>query len=58
MLTSENSQNEYYLTDTVEIFRKANKIVSAYIVKDINETHGINTVEQLKNVEEIFLKRG
>lgn len=57
MLTSENAQNEYYLTDTVEIFRKANKVVSAYIVKDINETHGINTVEQLKNVEKIFLER-
>ncbi|KAA3604169.1 MAG: UDP-N-acetylglucosamine pyrophosphorylase [Calditrichaeota bacterium] len=58
MLTSENAQNEYYLTDTVEIFKKANKVVSAYIVKDINETHGINTVEQLKNVEQIFLARG
>lgn len=57
MLTSENAQNEYYLTDTVEIFRKANKVVSAYIVKDVNETHGINTVEQLKNVEKIFLER-
>lgn len=57
MLTSENAQNEFYLTDTVELFRKANKVVSAFIVKDFNETHGINTVEQLKNVEKIFLQK-
>lgn len=56
-LTSNNAQNEYYLTDTVEIFRKENKIVSAYAAKDINEVHGINTIEQLQNVEKIFLLR-
>lgn len=41
-IKNENAQNEYYLTDLVEIFNKKAKSVNAMIVNDPDETMGVN----------------
>ena len=47
-ITPNNAQNEYYLTDVFEYFRKQQWTVSAMGAGDENEIHGINTFEQLE----------
>lgn len=41
-IKNNNAQNEYYLTDLVEIFHKEGKSVNAMIVEDPDETMGVN----------------
>lgn len=41
-IKNDNVQNEYYLTDLVEIFNKKGYIVNAMIVEDPEETMGVN----------------
>lgn len=41
-IKNENAQNEYYLTDLVEIFHKKQQSVNAMIVDDPDETMGVN----------------
>ena len=47
----ENVQKEYYLTDTIEIMRKKGLPVFACKASDYKETLGINTKEQLQELE-------
>lgn len=60
LLSNENSQGEYYLTDTIALIKKIGLKVSAKVidVDRIDEIKGVNTVEQLKEAEEIMKKRG
>ncbi|MES0491218.1 MAG: NTP transferase domain-containing protein [Leptospirales bacterium] len=51
-LAAENSQKEYYLTDMVKILNKNTKTVGTYFSKDANQFRGINSKEQLLEVEE------
>lgn len=46
-----NTQAEYYLTDCAEILRKAGKTVAALPCFAISEALGVNTPEQLAEVE-------
>jgi bifunctional UDP-N-acetylglucosamine pyrophosphorylase/glucosamine-1-phosphate N-acetyltransferase len=55
---SENAQKEYYLTDTVEILRGRGLPAYALLTEDPSETLGINTKEELVEVEKILLGRG
>ncbi|MFC1495839.1 sugar phosphate nucleotidyltransferase [Candidatus Margulisiibacteriota bacterium] len=48
---SENAQGEYYLTDTIEILKKQGHPVFAFAAPDYKETVGINTKEQLLELE-------
>ena len=41
-ITTNNAQNEYYLTDLVEIFNRHNEKVNAMVVDDADETMGVN----------------
>jgi bifunctional UDP-N-acetylglucosamine pyrophosphorylase/glucosamine-1-phosphate N-acetyltransferase len=52
-----NAQQEYYLTDTLEILHQAGRPIMAWTVKDPLETLGINTKEELIEIEKIFLAR-
>lgn len=52
-----NSQNEYYLTDLVEIFNKNNKKVGAYVVDDEEEMFGINDRKQLSYAARVIRER-
>lgn len=60
LLSNENAQGEYYLTDTIALIKKIGLKVSAKVIDAdrIDEIKGVNTVEQLKEAEEIMKKRG
>ena len=53
-LTAENSQGEYYLTDTVSLLRGDGSKAAVVLAKDYRETLGINTPEQLAEAEAIY----
>jgi bifunctional UDP-N-acetylglucosamine pyrophosphorylase / glucosamine-1-phosphate N-acetyltransferase len=54
---ADNAQGEYYLTDTLEILRRAGKRVSAYRCPDAREVAGVNDRQQLQEVEAILAQR-
>jgi len=51
---SDNAQKEFYLTDTVGLLRKEGLSVSAYAASDPREAMGVNTKEQLTELEKIL----
>jgi UDP-N-acetylglucosamine diphosphorylase/glucosamine-1-phosphate N-acetyltransferase len=53
-LSRRNVQGEYYLTDLVGIFVGAGLTVSAYCVPDPWEVAGVNSPEQLAELERIY----
>jgi bifunctional UDP-N-acetylglucosamine pyrophosphorylase/glucosamine-1-phosphate N-acetyltransferase len=53
----ENVQKEYYLTDTIELLRRKGRPVYAYKAKDPSETLGVNTKDELVDIEKILLAR-
>ena len=57
MLTNDNAQGEYYLTDTIEIMLNKNLAVGAYVVEDSDEILGINDRVQLANAQRIMQQR-
>ena len=54
-IKNNNAQNEYYLTDIVEILKNNNMNVNAFACAEFNELQGINTNEELLNAEKYFL---
>jgi len=54
---ADNVAREYYLTDTLEILRRAGSRVSAYRCKDPREVLGVNTPEQLHEVAQLLAQR-
>lgn len=54
---SENAQKEYYLTDTIEILRNQKRPVFAFSTDDPAETLGVNTKDELAEIEEILRQR-
>ncbi|MCM8772299.1 MAG: sugar phosphate nucleotidyltransferase [Candidatus Omnitrophica bacterium] len=50
-------KQEYYLTDIIKIFNSENKKIATYTTPFPEETVGINTLEDLKKVEDYLLKR-
>jgi len=58
LLTNNNSQKEYYLTDIIELIQKGEKVtVGLYNIPKVrqNEIIGVNTTEQLTNLEQLML---
>lgn len=53
-LTDNNDQKEYYLTDTVAIIVGDGNRVGARIVSDPSEGFGVNSLDQLAEVEKIL----
>lgn len=53
-----NAQKEYYLTDCAEILRQMGRRVSAQCCMQIQEVMGVNTQEQLAEVERVMRQRG
>lgn len=49
---TDNTQEEYYLTDILPMMLRDNKKIAIQVADDPDEIQGINTVEQLKEVEE------
>ncbi len=54
---SDNAQGEFYLTDVLEISRNAGRAVLALEAADVCECLGINTPEQLAEIERIARER-
>ena len=57
-LNNNNAQNEYYLTDVFGYFRQQGLPIAAHCSSDFEEIQGINTVDQLAQVDEEFRMRG
>ncbi len=53
----DNAQGEYYLTDVFAIFRSEGKRISAVAADDHEEINGVNTIEQLENVNMRYMER-
>lgn len=56
-LTTDNSQQEYYLTDLVKIAVSEGKAVGTFVLEDFNEALGINNRLQLAQADKEFRKR-
>ncbi|MCD4795728.1 MAG: NTP transferase domain-containing protein [Candidatus Cloacimonetes bacterium] len=56
-INSNNKQNEYYLTDTLEILNNSGNLVTSVLLEDMTEASGVNSKEQLVNLEKEFFKR-
>ncbi|MDD4773397.1 MAG: NTP transferase domain-containing protein [Eubacteriales bacterium] len=56
-LNNDNAAGEYYLTDVPKIMLSENKRVNAYVTEDEDELWGVNTSEDLYEVEKILKSR-
>jgi bifunctional UDP-N-acetylglucosamine pyrophosphorylase/glucosamine-1-phosphate N-acetyltransferase len=54
-LTANNSQGEYYLTDTVSLIQGQGGKAAVWCAEDARELLGINTPEQLAEAEQVWL---
>ena len=54
-LTANNSQGEYYLTDTVSLLQAQGARAAVWCAEDARELLGINTPEQLAEAEQVWL---
>jgi bifunctional UDP-N-acetylglucosamine pyrophosphorylase/glucosamine-1-phosphate N-acetyltransferase len=51
-LASNNTQNEYYLTDIIELLAKQQQVISGHCVDNAIEVSGANTMEELIALEQ------
>ncbi|WNZ91107.1 bifunctional UDP-N-acetylglucosamine diphosphorylase/glucosamine-1-phosphate N-acetyltransferase GlmU [Streptococcus iniae] len=56
-ITTDNAQGEYYLTDVISIFRENKEKVGAYILRDFNESLGVNDRLALATAESVMRGR-
>ncbi|MCM3740053.1 bifunctional UDP-N-acetylglucosamine diphosphorylase/glucosamine-1-phosphate N-acetyltransferase GlmU [Oceanobacillus luteolus] len=56
-VSNDNVQGEYYLPDVIEIMKDDNKLVTAYLTSDFEETLGVNDRVALSEAERIMKKR-
>lgn len=55
-LSDDNDQKEYYLTDSISILAGMGKKIGALIVSDPSEGCGVNSIDQLKDLEKLNIK--
>jgi UDP-N-acetylglucosamine diphosphorylase/glucosamine-1-phosphate N-acetyltransferase len=56
LLKNDNAQGEYYLTDCVKILHEQGRRVSVVCADDSNEVLGVNSVDQLRDLERRFTR--
>lgn len=56
-INTDNAQGEYYLTDVISIFRQAGEKVGAYVLRDFDESLGVNDRIALATAESVMRKR-
>ena len=56
-ITNENSQNEYYLTDTIRVLADNNDDINTYKIYDNTELLGVNDRVQLEIVTNLYKSR-
>jgi len=53
-ISNQNDQAEYYLTDTLSILYQQGKRVASVVLDDLNEVAGVNSLQQLAELEEAY----
>lgn len=53
-ISNENQQKEYYLTDTLGILYAEGELVESVVLEDLMEVSGVNSQEQLAELEDIY----
>lgn len=53
-VTADNNQNEIYLTDIVQIASQSHKKIGLKICDEPTEVMGVNTLDELRNIESIL----
>ncbi|MCB5261147.1 MAG: NTP transferase domain-containing protein [Candidatus Cloacimonetes bacterium] len=56
-MTNDNEQKEYYLTDTLSILYQEGEKVENLILEDLMEVSGVNSQEQLAELENIYVDK-
>lgn len=56
-INTNNAQGEYYITDVIGIFREAGEKVGAYVLRDFDESLGVNDRLALAKAEEVMRRR-
>lgn len=56
-ITSNNAQNEYYITDVIKILNDDGHEVGGYKIEDSSELYGVNSKVQLAEAEAIIRRR-
>lgn len=56
-INTNNAQGEYYLTDVISIFREAGEKVGAFVLKDFDESLGVNDRVALATAESVMRRR-
>ena len=56
-VNNDNAQQEYYLTDVIEILKEQSEKVGAYVAEDPEETIGVNDRVALVEAEKIMRRR-
>ncbi len=57
LIKNDNNQGEYYLPDVLKIYVERGEKIAAIPTPNVEETHGINNLEQLRRAEKILLAR-
>jgi UDP-N-acetylglucosamine diphosphorylase/glucosamine-1-phosphate N-acetyltransferase len=57
-VTNENAQGEYYLPDVFARFAAEGRTMSPCVVPSLEEIRGVNTIEQLRELEQLHRARG
>jgi bifunctional UDP-N-acetylglucosamine pyrophosphorylase/glucosamine-1-phosphate N-acetyltransferase len=56
-ITTDNAQGEYYLTDVIEILKRNDEKVGAFVLDDFEESIGVNDRIALSQAEKIMRQR-
>jgi len=56
-LNTNNAQNEYYLTDVIQILKEDGHFIEAYCTEDYNQALGINTRMDQARINKIIYQR-
>src|SRR5699024_3817866 len=57
LLKNDNAQGEYYLTDVIEILKGQGEVVTAYRMKDFDESMGVNDRTALARANQLMQAR-
>ncbi len=55
--SNQNQQGEYYLTDVLGILYNEGKTISSVVLEDLMEVSGVNSQEQLAELEDIYVDK-